>query len=76
MVDLKTGQVIRVDDYGALPVPMEEANYEAQFITTTAPPLKPLDVVQPEGVNFRLEGDMLTWDKWSLRRSASTRAKR
>lgn len=28
--------------------------------------LKPLSVVQPEGVSFKLDGQVLTWQKWRL----------
>ena len=45
---------------------MQEANYEREFINTTRKPLKPIDVVQPQGVNFKVDGNSLWWDKWSL----------
>src|SRR5882724_4466198 len=44
---------------------MQEANYEREFVTPRAP-LKPIDIVQPQGVNFKLEGRHLTWDRWSF----------
>ena len=66
VIDLKTWEVIRVDDYGVVPIPMKEANYEREFINTTRKPLKPIDVVQPQGVSFRVNGNSLSWDKWSL----------
>ena len=66
VIDLKTGEIIRVDDYGVVPVPQQQANYEHQFIKTPRVALKRINVVQPEGVNFTLEGGKLTWDKWSL----------
>ncbi|MBR1177134.1 primary-amine oxidase [Bradyrhizobium sp. KB893862 SZCCT0404] len=65
VIDLKSWEVIRVDDYGVVPIPMQEANYESEFITPRTP-LKPIDVVQPQGVNFRLSGRTLTWDKWTF----------
>jgi primary-amine oxidase len=66
VIDLKSWEVIRVDDHGITPIPMTEANYESQFIAQTRAPLKPLDVVQPEGASFRLAGRKLSWDKWSF----------
>jgi primary-amine oxidase len=66
VVDIKALQVLRVDDYGAVPIPMGEVNYEAQFRTAFRAPLKPLDVIQPEGASFVLDGHALTWDRWSL----------
>jgi len=66
VIDLKTWEVIRVDDHGTIPIPMKEANYERQFVKTTRTPLKSINVTQPEGVNFRISGRALTWDKWSF----------
>ncbi|MUZ75763.1 primary-amine oxidase [Agrobacterium vitis] len=66
VIDLITGKVIRVDDYGVVPVPMQEVNYESQFIETFQPTAKPIDVVQQEGVNFVFDGHRITWRNWSL----------
>jgi primary-amine oxidase len=66
VVDIKAGKVIRVDDYGVKPIPMAEFNYEAQFRTDFRAPLKPLDIVQPEGASFTLNGNAISWDNWSL----------
>ncbi|USJ27691.1 MULTISPECIES: primary-amine oxidase [Sinorhizobium/Ensifer group] len=67
IVDIKTNQVLRVDDHEIIPIPMQEFNYEAQFIETPREPYKPLNIVQPEGVSFRLDGHQLTWDRWEFR---------
>ncbi|MBO0663730.1 primary-amine oxidase [Jiella sp. MQZ9-1] len=66
VLDLKTQEIIRVDDYGVTPIPMQESNYEHQLVNTTHAPLKPINVTQPEGVNFAVNGRRLTWDKWSM----------
>jgi primary-amine oxidase len=66
VVDIKTGEVIRIDDRPGPAVPMREVNYDSKFVTDTLPPLKPLHVVQPEGVSFRLDGHHITWDRWAF----------
>jgi primary-amine oxidase len=66
VVDIKAGTVLRVDDYGITPIPLGEFNYEAQFFEKFRAPLKPLDIVQPEGASFTLNGHAITWDNWSL----------
>lgn len=66
VVDVKSGEVIRVDDRPGPAVPMTEVNYDSKFVTETQPLLKPLHVVQPEGVNFKLDGHRLAWDRWAL----------
>ncbi len=66
VVDIKRGEMIRLDDHGVMPIPMAEHNYEAQFRDAFRPPLKPLDVVQAEGPSFMLDGHAITWAGWSL----------
>ena len=66
VIDLNSGKVIRIDDYGVTPTPMTEYNYEREFLTEFQPPAKPINVVQPEGVNFSFDGPSLKWRNWSL----------
>ena len=67
VVDIKAGKLIRVDDYGSdIPTAPRDVNYEARFRTDFRAPLKPLNVVQPEGPSFTLDGHHLTWDRWSV----------
>lgn len=66
VVDIKTGEVIRVDDYGVVPIPMDEHNYEARFQKSMRAPMKPINVVQPEGVSFKMNGRHIDWHDWSL----------
>ena len=66
VIDLNTNEVIRVDDYGVVPIPTQQVNYESQFIETFQPQAKPINVVQPEGVNFAFDGHRITWRNWSL----------
>ncbi|WP_423415449.1 primary-amine oxidase [Hyphomicrobium sp. B1] len=73
VVDINSGEVIRIDDYGVTPIPMAEYNYEHQFFDEFQPPAKPINVVQPEGVNFKIEGSRLTWRNWALNIGFNTR---
>ncbi len=66
IVDVKTGEVLRVDDHGGAPIPKADANYAAKFQDHFREDLKTIDVVQPEGVSFKVEGSHLTWLDWSL----------
>lgn len=66
VVDIKTMEVIRVDDYGVVPVPAEDSNYEADFQDSFRDDLKPIDVVQPEGVSFAMEGRRIRWHDWDM----------
>ena len=67
VIDIKTMEVIRVDDHGVTPVPKQDVNFDREFLTE--PPrsdLKPIDVKQPEGVSFQMEGRTLKWHDWSI----------
>jgi len=66
VVDIRTMQVVRVDDYGVTAIPTQDVNYDREFLTDIRSDLKPLDIVQPEGVSFTLEGNLLKWHNWSL----------
>ena len=66
VIDLKSMTVLRVDDHGPLPVPDEPGDYRdgggrpyrAQ---------RPLEIVQPDGPTFTLEGRLLRWSGWRVR---------
>ncbi|SNB77175.1 primary-amine oxidase [Arboricoccus pini] len=66
VLDIKTWEILRVDDHGVVPVPTTEYNYETRFQTKTVETLKPIDIVQPEGVSFALDGRVITWHKWQV----------
>lgn len=67
-VDLTRREVIRIVDARELPVPAEPGNFDDPEQTgpqrTT---LKPIEITQPEGPSFTLDGNLLTWQNWSLR---------
>ena len=67
VVDLNKMEVIRVEDHGFVPLPPNPGNYAAEFIKEFRSDLKPLDIVQPEGPSFQINGREITWQKWSLR---------
>jgi primary-amine oxidase len=77
LVDLDTLTVIKVDDYGVVPVPKKSANYTTARISDPenvpyfpAGPrtdVKPFDITQHEGPSFTIEGHHLSWQKWDLR---------
>ncbi len=67
VMDLDTRQVLRVLDSGAVPAPaaahdFDEASVGARF--GLRPPLKPIRISQPAGVNFSFDGNFIEWQKW------------
>ena len=70
LVDVKTKEVIAIyDKYEDMDVPVPEKSWNylsehKQFEQRDH--LKPINVVQPEGVSFTFENGMLKWHDWSL----------
>ncbi|KAF8754266.1 amine oxidase [Rhizoctonia solani] len=56
-------------DRGRIPPPKMKHEYLADHLdTANAPrePLKPLHVIQPEGVSFKMSGNILEWQQWKM----------
>jgi primary-amine oxidase len=66
VVDLNTMKVIRVEEYGHWPLPPQQGNYAADRVTKTRTDIKPLDISQPEGPSFEVDGYCVRWQKWSF----------
>ena len=66
VVDLDAMTVVRVEDHGVVPLPPEDANYSPE-VAGSRPDLKPLEIRQPEGPSFELDGHELRWQKWTMR---------
>ncbi len=69
IADLDDRQVVDVRDTGVVPVPtamheFDEASVEASY--GLRPPLKPIKISQPDGVNFSFDGNFLSWQKWRM----------
>jgi primary-amine oxidase len=65
-VDLDEMKVIAIEDYGVVPLPPEDANYSPD-VAGSRPGLRPLEIHQPEGPSFTLEGHELSWQNWRMR---------
>jgi len=67
-VDLIERKVFKITDEFELPVPAESGDYDDEAIRgpdrTT---LKPIEITQPEGASFTLDGHALRWQDWSMR---------
>jgi primary-amine oxidase len=66
VVDLHDMKVVRVEDDGVVPLPPEDANYTAE-VAGSRTDVKPLEIRQPEGPSFALDGHELAWQKWRMR---------
>lgn len=67
VVDLNKMEVIRVEDYGVVPLPPQPGNYGREYIDQFRTDLKPLDIIQSEGPSFEVQGHFVRWQKWQFR---------
>ncbi len=66
VVDLNTMEVIRVEQHGKWPLPPGAANYAAGRVPRLRDDIKPLEIVQPDGPSFEVDGYQVGWQKWSF----------
>jgi primary-amine oxidase len=70
VVDLNTMELLEVEDTFSVDKP---AGAMGEYVPRFVPNLKlrddlrPVEITQPEGVSFQLDGHELTWQNWSLR---------
>lgn len=67
VVDLNEMTVLRVEDFGVKPIPPETGNYQAKSQGQLRAPLARLDITQPDGPGFSVDGQLVTWENWSFR---------
>ncbi len=67
VIDLNRMQVVRVDDHGPMPVPTAVADYRDGGPQGYRSDQRPIEITQPEGPSFVLDGTHLRWQKWDLR---------
>ena len=67
VLDLYKMEVLRIEEYPIVPLPPESGNWAHEYIPNMRKDLKPVDIVQPEGPSFTVEGNQVQWQKWKFR---------
>ncbi|MFC4779418.1 primary-amine oxidase [Paenibacillus sp. GCM10023252] len=67
IVDLNSKEVLRVEKYPYAVIASEPANYTAERVTEKRAGLKPVEITQPEGPSFEVNGHEVSWQKWNFR---------
>jgi primary-amine oxidase len=73
VIDINTMEVLRVEDDRSSEKPDVMGEYVPHHIperirsASRREPLKPLNITQPDGPSFTLDGNLLQWQNWSLR---------
>ena len=66
LVDVDSGAVV-VEDTEVTPIPDTPAEYAAHLVPDLRDDLKPLEITQPEGPSFEVDGHVITWQNWHIR---------
>ncbi|MFC5652214.1 primary-amine oxidase [Paenibacillus solisilvae] len=73
VIDLNSMEVIRVEEYPYRVIPPKSANYTPGAAGELRTDLKPIEITQPDGPSFTLNGHEVNWQKWNLRIGFNTR---
>ena len=75
--DLDRMEVVDIEDHGVVPLPPRSGNYTAEGITHPnnyphfpdgpRSDLEPVEITQPEGTSFEIDGYEVRWQKWRFR---------
>ena len=66
IVDIDSGEVVAVENDQQIAVPQTSGSYRASQ-TGANIELKPLEIKQPEGVSFSIDGYKVSWERWNFR---------
>jgi len=69
VVDMNEMELLEIEEVPAGDRPDAMGEYTPSLVPglRLRDDLKPLEIVQPEGVSFRLDGNLLRWQRWSMR---------
>jgi primary-amine oxidase len=68
IVDLVAAEVLDVEDHGVVPVPEAAHRYEPVHLgVPLRDDLRPIEITQPEGPSFTVDGNLVEWQRWRLR---------
>jgi primary-amine oxidase len=72
-IDLTKGEVVRVQDEGDVPTPTVSGNYDVDTVGPARETLRPIEITQPEGPSFSVNGSLVEWENWKFRVSFNSR---
>ncbi len=69
IVDLNTMDLIEIQDRYSFEPPPVMGEYRPELVPgqQLRSDIKPLDIVQPDGPSFTMDGNLLKWQNWSMR---------
>lgn len=65
--DVDAKEVVQIEDHGVVPVPKTSGNYTPAAVGELRDDLMPIEITQPEGTSFEVDGHEVRWQKWRFR---------
>ncbi|MFE7835098.1 primary-amine oxidase [Streptomyces sp. NPDC057474] len=72
-VDLISREVVEIVDTGTVPIPETHGNFDEEHVGPPRTSLRPLEITQPEGPSFTVDGQVVSWEGWRFRVSFDPR---
>ena len=69
-VDYDTWELVELVDTGVVPLPTEHGRYDTEAAQERGQELRrpaTLEITQPDGPGFTVDGNLLQWERWSMR---------
>lgn len=66
-INLTTGELVSLHDEGDAPTATGSGNYDDETVGAPRTSLKPIELTQPEGPSFTVDGAHVEWEGWSFR---------
>jgi primary-amine oxidase len=67
-IDLIERRVVELIDHDLMPIPAEEGNFDdPAYVGPQRTSLMPIEITQPSGPSFSVDGDVVTWENWKFR---------
>ena len=67
IVDLHTMELVRIEDHGTTTRPQASGDYRPEAVGQPRTDLRPLEIEQPQGPSFTVDGWEVSWQRWRLR---------
>jgi primary-amine oxidase len=66
LVDLNRLEILGIDDHGVVPVPPESGDFDPAAVGPMRDDITPIEITQPQGPGFTVEGNVVSWQRWQL----------
>ena len=66
IVDIENEEILEISEDEIIPVPDTKAEYDLSAVGELRKFPGPIEVSQPLGVGYRIDGNVISWDRWTF----------